>query len=253
MFPIVRLGPLSLQTPGLILLLGIGLGLWLAEKRARQNRAFFDLIYDLVFVALISAIIGARLGYALRYPLVFLSKPINLLLPTPLTLDLNAGLLFGGIASLIFIRRRHMDLWITLDLLTPALAFFAMAFHLSNLASGDAYGAPAQLPWSLHLWGASRHPTQIYALILAGFIFVWVMKSPQYLPAGITFWLFIGASALARLFIEPFRGDSLVLFSGLRIAQLISWAILALSLYQISQRLPKHTDTDIEVSHEAER
>ncbi|MGB9898705.1 prolipoprotein diacylglyceryl transferase family protein, partial [Thermanaerothrix sp.] len=56
-------------------------------------------------------------------------------------------------------------------------------------------------------------------------------------PAGFQFWVFIGLSALARLIIEPFRGDSVILFGIFRQAQIIAWLVLLISLFQISKRI----------------
>jgi len=38
MLPILHIGPLAIQTPGLMILLGIGLGLSLAERQAEHFR-----------------------------------------------------------------------------------------------------------------------------------------------------------------------------------------------------------------------
>ncbi len=53
-----------------------------------------------------------------------------------------------------------------------------LAVPLANLASGDAFGAPSSLPWAIELWGAARHPVQIYEAVAAGLI-LWVCR-----PAG---------------------------------------------------------------------
>jgi hypothetical protein len=45
-----------------------------------------------------------------------------------------------------------------LDALTPGLAVMMIALGLANLASGNAYGEPAQVPWSIFLWGEWQQP-----------------------------------------------------------------------------------------------
>jgi prolipoprotein diacylglyceryltransferase len=81
------------------------------------------------------------------------------------------------------------------------------------------------------LWNAARHPSQIYEFIasLLIFGFIWFRRSS--LPVGSDFLLFAALTAGARLFLETFRGDSVLIFGGLRSAQLIAWIILAVALF----------------------
>jgi prolipoprotein diacylglyceryltransferase len=44
---------------------------------------------------------------------------------------------------------------------------------------------------------------------------------------------FVALSAISRLFFEAFRGDSLVTVNNLRVAQIIAWMVLAMSLWSI--------------------
>jgi len=64
-----------------------------------------------------------------------------------------------------------LPLWPALDALTPGLAAVMIAIGLAHIASGDAFGSPADLPWAIQLWGARRHPTQIYETLAAALIF----------------------------------------------------------------------------------
>jgi prolipoprotein diacylglyceryltransferase len=43
--------------------------------------------------------------------------------------------------------------------------------------------------------------------------------------------LFVALTAGARLFLEAFRGDSTLLFGGIRLAQTIAWMVLAMTLF----------------------
>jgi prolipoprotein diacylglyceryltransferase len=54
------------------------------------------------------------------------------------------------------------------------------------------------------------------------------------------FLAFTASSAAVRLFLEAFRGDSLLTDNGLRVAQLLAWAVLAISLVAVHriQRAP---------------
>lgn len=237
MFPVIQIGPLSLQTPGIILLLGFWLALWISEKLYSYRAQTFGIYYDLVLVALIAGILGARLGYAAKNSSVFLQTPSALIIPSPQMLDLPSGMMFAALAALVYGNRRGLRFWPTLDQLTPAASIFALALHLADLASGNAYGAPTSVPWCIPLWGECRHPTQVYAFLLAlGTTAVILRSMRETWPNGMRFWTFLALTALARLIIEPFRGDSVTWFH-FRQAQIIAWAVLALSLHQIGRRL----------------
>jgi phosphatidylglycerol:prolipoprotein diacylglycerol transferase len=99
------------------------------------------------------------------------------------------------------------------------------------MASGDAFGAETTLPWAIELWGAQRHPTQIYEVLAAGLIFWLIWEIRRKTPvAGALFLTWVALTALSRLAIEAFRGDSIIAFGSLRSAQLGSLVILVVAL-----------------------
>jgi phosphatidylglycerol:prolipoprotein diacylglycerol transferase len=122
-------------------------------------------------------------------------------------------------------------LWSTLDALTPLFASLAVGLSLSHLAAGTAFGSPTSLPWGFDLWNAVRHPTQIYefigSLLILGFI--WLRKKDS--PVGSAFIWFAALTSAARLFLEAFRGDSTLVLSGFRLAQILAWIVLAVAFF----------------------
>lgn len=228
MFPILHLGPLAIQVPGLLLLIGLWVGLSLSEKEAQRLTLKPDAIYNLVLISLVAGVIGARLAYALRYLSAYTADPLGLVSLNPSTLSLSEGVIFGLIAALIYGRRSGLPLRPTLDALAPTLAVMLVALAASHIASGDAFGAPARLPWSIYLWEDYRHPSQFYELIGALIVLgAWWQLRHKLLGAGSAFLLVAGLSAFAALFLEAFRGDSLITIGGLRTVQLGALVILA--------------------------
>jgi phosphatidylglycerol:prolipoprotein diacylglycerol transferase len=233
MFPTLQIGPLALQVPGLVILIAIWAGLSLSEHHAGKFGIKSSDLYNLAILMLAAGIIGARLMYIVHYPQAFLASPSSMISINPGLLDPVGGLAAGLLAGLIYIQRKGMPFCTSLDAITPALAVFGLGTAISHLASGAAFGAPTNLPWAINLWGAQRHPTQIYEIISAAAILllIWPGIGPvkPNLP-GIYFLSFIALSAGARLFLEAFRGDSQLTYLGLRDAQLVAWVILAISL-----------------------
>jgi prolipoprotein diacylglyceryltransferase len=230
MFPVLQIGPLALPVPGLTLLAGVWIGLWLAEKEAARLQLNSEAVYSLAFMGLAAGLIGARLAYVARYASAYAADPLGAFSLSPAALEPSAGALIGVIAASLYGVRRKLPLRLTLDALAPAAAVMGVAVAVAHLASGDAFGATARLPWSIYLWDEYRHPSQIYELIAAlGVLGIcWEVKERR--PpagAGFHFLLVVALSAAARVFLEAFRGDSLVTVGGWRAAQIVGLTILA--------------------------
>ena len=240
MFPILQVGPLAIQVPGLVLLAGLWIGITLSEKTAPKRNIKSDTLYNLIFIALLAGLLGARLSYAGRFPAAFAQSPASLVSLNPGLLDPVGGLVFAALGALIFGQRKGLRLWRTLDALTPLFGTLVIAFALSNLASGRGFGAESQLPWAIEIWGALRHPSQVYEAAVGLFIlvFLWPLaQKPANRTEGFLFLVFLILTASARLFLEAFRGDSLTVFAGVRTDQLAAWLVLAGGLLVLYQRL----------------
>jgi len=245
MMPILNIGPLAIQLPGLIILLGLWLGLTLAERYAARFNVKANHLYNIVFITLIAGLVGARLANVLRYPQAFSSNLWNVLSLNISLLDPWGGIAVGIICALIYGQRKGMRFWPTMDALTPAMAVFFVTFSIAQLASGAGFGAPTEMPWGTYLWGAIRHPSQIYEAIASTMILFILWPTRIHLIDriyGTYFLTFAALSAGARLFLEAFRGDSIILAGGIRAAQVVAWLILTAclwGLYVLQQKNPQ--------------
>jgi prolipoprotein diacylglyceryltransferase len=244
MLPVLNIGPLAIQLPGLLLLLSLWLGLTLAEKTVHHHKMTTNDLYNLVFTILIGAVISARLVFVANYPSAFIKSPWSIFSLSPELLDSWGGIGGGFLAGILFMQRRKLHLLPTLDALVPALAVLAIFIALADYASGNAFGSPTKVPWGIELWGAVRHPTQIYQAIAATIILV-LIKSKQDLfiglPDGVYFLVFLAASAASQLFLEYFRGDSILLPGGFREPQVVAWLILASCLWWLQKLIKQKT------------
>lgn len=233
MLPVLQIGPLALQLPGLMLLLGLWMGLSLAEKFSIKRNYPADDLYNLVFITLISAVIGARLGFALQNLEAFRASPLNLVSLNPGLLDPASGFAAALAASMLYGQRKKLPFWATLDALTPLLAVFMVGLALAHITSGQAFGAETSLPWGIDLWGAKRQPSQFYEL--AGAVIILLISGRRAnapgAPTGTLFLAFLALTAGTRLFLEAFRGDSSLIFGGLRAMQVLAWLTLAAALW----------------------
>jgi len=246
MLPVLQVGPAAIQVEGLILLLGLWIGLTLSEKFCNGRGITSTQLYNLVFFMMIGGLIGARLSFLLRYPDAFIRNPISIISLNPGLLDIWGGILAAVLVGLVYAQRKQIPLLSALDALTPLLAVLMIAVPLSNLASGEAYGKPTTIPWSIYLWGMHRHPTQIYEALAAMFILIlfWPSRwSSENKQPGEYFFLFMSLTAATALFLEFFRGDSQIFLDGIRSKQVVAWGILASCLWILKViKHPRHPE-----------
>ena len=238
MYPVIHLGPAAIQSSGLALLIGLWLGTLVAERECRRRGLDGELAWNAIAVLLVVTVVAARIAYVAQHPTAYSQDPLQVLAFSPSTLSLEFGGFVGVIAALAYIQRRKIPPARFLDALAPGgLVLLALA-AIGQFLSGDAYGAPANLPWAIFLWGDWRHPVQLYDVLAAvsGLLLVWAMRSraPR---EGLAFLLAVAWYSAARVFIEAFRGDVTVLPGGYRSIQVIAWIVLLGSLWMMGQRL----------------
>lgn len=237
MMPILQVGPLAIQLPGLLLLLGVWLGTLTLDRQAARRGLPADRLSKLVFYALLVGLAGARLGYAMRHLPAYLDDPLSLIALQPQTLSAFDGAAAALIFGWAYARRASLPLWRTLDALAPLAAIVAVFFGLANLASGSGFGAATDVPWAIPLWGENRHPSQIYETAAAAIILAVTLRwSRRELPDGVPATAFVALTALARLVLETYRGDSLVVMGGIRAAQGVGLLLLLAGLAGLRAR-----------------
>jgi Prolipoprotein diacylglyceryltransferase len=214
-----------------LLLAALWLGLYLSEKRVERQGISKDSLNNIVFYSILGYIIGGRLLFALTNLSAFTQSPLSVFSVNIDLFDPIGALVIAILVGFVYGQRQNLPFWSTLDALAPLFAVLAMGLSISHLAAGTAFGSPTTLPWGIHLWNATRHPSQVYELITSLLVFglIWFRKGDS--PAGSDFLLFVALTAGAHVFLEAFRGDSTLIFGGIRFAQLIAWIVLAFALF----------------------
>lgn len=231
MYPYLNIGPLLIQTAGLVSILGLWLASLLTEREARRLNLNLADLNALMFLSLVAGVIGARLGYALRYLDAYLQSPLSLFSLNTSTLSAFDGVALGLVVGIIVAVRKNIPFRPLLDSFAPGLALFLAAQGAAHFLSGSAYGAPTSQPWSIFLWGEYRHPTQVYETVLSLAVLGLALWKPLGRPgSGLNFVIVAALSALSRVFLEAFRGDSDFIAGGFRPAQLAALGIFAICL-----------------------
>lgn len=220
----------------ILLLIAAWLGLGLSQKRAPHHQVRPAALEDLIFYSLGALLIAGRFFYALAHWEAFSKSPLSLIALNPDLFDLYGGLGAALLTALLYGQRQKLQLWRTLDALTPFFATLAIGLSLSQLAAGTGFGKTTNLPWAIDLWNAPRHPTQIYQALasLLTFGLVWRRKADPH--PGRLFLVFAAWIAGWQLFLGAFRGDSVLILGGLRLEQILAWLGLAASLWLYEKR-----------------
>lgn len=225
MYPIIRLGGLSVQSYGLVLLAAFWLGLYVAGREAERLELGSDVPWNFGTYSLIAGLVGARLWYVLTNLEAYWLDWRQVLALNTGTLAFREGAIIGLLVGLGYLRRQEVSLPAFADALAPGLAAALALASFGAFLNGDAYGAPTSLPLAVYLWGERRHPTQLYemgaALIILAILWRWRAREPY---PGFLFLLGLLLYAAARLSLEAFRGDSLLMVGGLRVVQVVSLA-----------------------------
>lgn len=212
----------------ILIVAAMWIGLTLAEKRTERHGISKEQLNNIVFYSLFGYIIGGRLLFALSNLSAFSQSPLSIFSPNPDLFDPSGGLVTAIFVGFVYGQRQKLQLWGTFDALTPIFAVLAIGLSLAHLAAGTAFGSLTTLPWGIYLWNSTRHPSQIYELIASLAIFGWLWFRKPDSQNGFLFLNFVTLTASVRLFLEAFRGDSILLFGGFRQAQIAAWGILLL-------------------------
>jgi phosphatidylglycerol---prolipoprotein diacylglyceryl transferase len=247
MFPVIQIGPLAVQAAGLFVLASIWIGMTLTEKRAAHSGLNSASLDNLILFALLGFLTGGRLSFTLQNWDSFRASPLDIFSLNTALFDLAGGLAAGLIVALVYGQRKGLAFWSTLDALTPFFATVMIGLGASHLASGEAFGKPTSLPWGIELFGAVRHPSQVYEIAAALFILSLIGLRKPFSVAGSQFLAFAAWTAGARLFLEAFRGDSTLVFGGLRLGQILAWIVLAVAFFGFERLQSERKNTEIQV------
>lgn len=225
----------------ILLVIAAWLGLTLAELRTERHGISKADLNNITFYGLIAFVIGGRISYVLQNLSAFTKSPLGIISINPDLFDMFGALAVTAIVVIAYSQRKQLEIWRVLDSLTLLFAVLAIGLGLSNLAAGNAFGLPTDLPWGINLWNATRHPTQIYDTLASSLILVllWLFKpSPR---PGITFLTFASMTAFSQLILQAFRANYTILFSGLRQEQILAWVALLICFVLLEIRLkPAH-------------
>jgi phosphatidylglycerol:prolipoprotein diacylglycerol transferase len=231
--PELDIGPITLQTFGLMMGLGFVVAGVAAGRFLKEIGKPVDWAYEIVFAALVGGIVGARLWWVVENWSDAKDDVLGSLF-SGAGLVWYGGALGGAIGVLLWAWWRG---WLGWQLLDTAAAPIAIGYTVGRIGcqlSGDGdYGVESDLPWAMAYpegtvpTDETVHPTPIYDTLSMGLatLVLWHLRD-RFAP-GVLFGLYLVIAGAQRFLIEFIRrNDSVV--GGLTLAQLFSLALLAL-------------------------
>lgn len=232
MLPIIDLGPLSLPVPPLVLLLGFWLASFIAEKQEEKTGGDPSILFKIIWTAIVAGLLGARLSFITRNLSAFQGQWISVFSLNPGLMDPAGGILIALTAGYFVSVRNHYAKYSLFDKLVPFFALLAPAIYLSNYASGAGYGTVTNLPWGIEIWGARRHPVQLYYFLSSLVVLYYLIfrtRTTSY-PIGTKMLLFVIYTSGYLTLLSAFQDPGGLLISGFRIFQLLYWGIFTASI-----------------------
>jgi phosphatidylglycerol:prolipoprotein diacylglycerol transferase len=229
--PEIELGPLTLQTFGIMFALGfIGAGVLVAKRLVEIGKPV-DWAYELLFAALAGGFIGARLYYMVQH---WDSVQDDILgnIFSGEGLVWYGGAIGGAVAVVLWAWRRGFLGLALLDLCAPALALGYAIGRIGCQLSGDGdYGKHSDLPWAMSYPDGTVpttdhvHPTPVYETLAMGLVALVLWRWRDRFRPGLLFALYLILAGVERLLVEFIRRNDEVI-AGLTAPQLQSLAMI---------------------------
>lgn len=211
MYPEIQLGPLTLQSFGLMFALAFLAAGALVGRRLKEIGKPADWAYEMGFAALVGGVVGARLYFVVQN---YSSVKHDLLgeLFSGSGLVWYGGLIGGALAVVLWARYRGLLGLTLLDLAAPALALGYAIGRIGCQLSGDGdYGKPWDGPWAMSYpdgtvpTDRAVHPTPIYETLAMG-IGAWLLwQLRDRFRAGVLFAAYLVYAGAERFLVEFIR------------------------------------------------
>lgn len=230
-----HLGPVPIRGYALAIILGIGVAIWIGERRWIARGGTAGEVQDLAIWAVPFGIVGARLYHVATDSGLYFGEgdsPWEALYVWQGGLGVWGGIAGGALGIIVGARIKGIRLLPVLDALAPGVLIGQALGRWGNWFNQELFGKPTDLPWALEVSdstavdagyppGTTFHPTFLYEFLwcVAAFaVVVWLDRRLR-LGHGRVLALYVMVYTLGRGWIEMLRIDNVELddVAGLRL------------------------------------
>ncbi len=241
---IVNLFGISIRWYSVLILCGIMLAFFLANKESKKFNLPDEFIFDMGFWVVIFGILGARIYYVIFNFSNYSDNLLDIFKVWEGGLAIHGGIIFGLITLLIYCKIKKVKPLRITDIVVPSLIiaqaigrwgnFFNSEAHgpITTLASLKSLFIPDFIINGMYIDGVYYHPTFLYEslwCILGFIILLLVRRFYKYLKSGQLTCVYLVWYGIGRLLIESLRTDSLMIGS-FKVAQLVSLFMIVIGL-----------------------
>ncbi len=225
MLPEIQLGPITLQTFGLMFALAFIVSGWIVAARLKELAWPPDWAYEMILAGAIGGVLGAKLWYAVQKSEWSFDQVLS-----GSGLVWYGGAIGGTMAVALWAKWRGVLKLTTLDVAAPALAAGYAVGRVGCQISGDGdYGKVTDAWWGMGYSngtvptppGVNVYPTPILESISMAVLSYVLWRLRDRWRPGVLFGVYLVCSSIERLAIEFIRRNEAV-FAGLTMAQLVS-------------------------------
>ncbi|MBZ0312209.1 prolipoprotein diacylglyceryl transferase [Clostridium butyricum] len=229
-----NIGNFEIRWYGILIVLGIFIGMFIAYYNANKLNLDFEKIIDGFLVAFPCAIVGARAYYVFFEFDNFKNNIWSVFNLRTGGLAIHGGLIGALIGTIIYCKFKKIEMMKYLDVVAPSLILAQAIGRWGNFMNGEAHGDvvsyefiskfPEFIQKGMYLDGHYYNPTFLYESMWNLIIFLILMiilhkkKSNE---NGVVIASYAVLYSVGRLFIESLRTDSLMI-GNIRIAQFMS-------------------------------
>jgi len=177
--PIPGIGPVTIHTYGVLLVVAFLVAIWVARRLARREGIDPDGVVDLGVYVILGGLVGAKLllvvvdrdfygrqftniledgggpvGHTLAPYLGRVGEIVGTVARMSLSLLQAGGVFYGGLIVVVlvglwYMRRHSLPIWKTADVIAPAIAIGHSIGRLGCFSAGCCYGIPTDMPWGI--------------------------------------------------------------------------------------------------------
>ena len=243
------IGSLEVYWYALIIVCGIFLGFLYASYFCKKDNQDTEILYDVLLWGLPSAIIGARLYYVIFNFELYKNNLWDIFKIHEGGLAIYGGVICAFLSAFIYCKVKKKNVWQVFDYGVAGFLVGQCVGRWGNFVNQEAFGTNytglfsmkgniiTQRLTELQNSGVNVnpdlgvHPTFLYESLwnFVGIILIWFVF--KYMKnKGEAFSFYLVWYGIGRFFIEGIRTDSLMLFSNIRVSQVVAVLCIILGI-----------------------